>query len=398
LITNTINYFYCEIILNIFVNDYLKNILIKTKGEKTMLKKLLFLLTFASIANYGFGQMVIEKPLPGAPVSTTATNFMKCRILSLTSNPTAPCDIVVNISEASATSYPTCGAILRWKTDQKNLNNPDFLVDLRNGAAYQFNTDGLKVIYDIDYHVFFKYDFSASPKTYSVYARTDDMTELYTMGENLQFRTVPTTSLNVYSVLYAYDTLTTPMPTLKIKDFRTTTPLTFATSVNIGTLPVVRLNQPTQLTATNVPSQANAGVVWKVLEDASVATITSDGVITIKQNVPVTVEAYAVTVKGGTIIKSSKVINVSTGLSNSYGDSEPIKILSTVSSAGIYSVVIPGSYNQPINYNVYSVCGQKINSGIVQGNKINLGSTISGVYMVSFYNSELNQSAKVIIK
>ena len=287
---------------------------------------------------------------------------------------------------------------MRWKTDQKNLANPDFLVDLRNGAAYQFNTDGLKVIYDIDYHVFFKYNLTASPKTYSVYARTDDMTELYTMGENLQFRTVPNTALNVYSVLYAYDTLTTPMPTLKIKDFKTTTSLTFATSINIGTLPIVRLNQPTQLTATNVPSQANAGVVWKVVEDASVATITSDGIITVKQNVPVTVEAYAVTPKGGAIIKSSQVITVSTGLKKNYSDSEPIKILSTVSSDGIYSVAIPGSYDKPINYNVYSICGQKINSGLVQGNKINLGSTISGVYMVSFYNSELKQSAKVIIK
>jgi len=363
-----------------------------------MLKKLLLLLTFATIANYGFGQFVIEKPLPGAPVSTTATNFMKCRILSLASNVEAPCDIVVNVSETSALTYPTCGAILRWKTDQKNLVNPDFLVDLRNGGAYQFNSDGLKVIYDIDYHVFFKYDLTASPKTYSVYARTDDMTELYTMGENLQFRTVPASAINIYSVIYAFDTLSTPMPTLKIEDFKTVTPLTFATSINIGTLPIVRLNQPTQLIATSVPSEANAGVVWKVLEDASIATITSNGIITVKQNVPVNVEVYAVTPKGGAVINSSQVINISTSLSKNYSDSEAIKILSTISGDGLYSVAIPGSYNQPINYNVFTICGQKINSGLIQGNKINIGSTKSGVYIVNFSNSELNQSTKVIIK
>jgi hypothetical protein len=44
------------------------------------------------------------------------------------------------------------------------------------------------------------------------------------------------------------------------------------------------------------------------------------------------------------------------------------------------------------------VFGQEIKSGLVGGNKLNIGTDKSGVYIVRFRNSAINQSVEVLIK
>ena len=140
------------------------------------------------------------------------------------------------------------------------------------------------------------------------------MTELYTLLYNAAYRTIPASSLGYSSVLYATDTIETATPVLMVKEFNSLPALKFATSINIGMVPTVSVNVPTQLTCTTLPADANAGIVWKVLKGDSYATITPDGMITVMKDTTIDVEAYAVTTKGATVVKTSVKLNKPTGL------------------------------------------------------------------------------------
>ena len=355
-----------------------------------MSKKILFLLLFAFSANVGYGQKhLIVNPLPGGSITTNGVEYLHCRINSLTSAPATPCDIVVAISEQAAITYGTGGAMIRWKNDLGILN-----LDARDGAAYVANLDLLPIQYDIDYYVYFLLDIPSGK--YSLYARTENMTELYKLLDNAAYRNIPVSSLEYSSILYYKDTTTVPV--LRVKEFKAMSPLKFATGINIGNLPVIGLNVPAKLTATTLPADANTGIVWKVLKGDSYATITSDGMITVKKDTTIDVEAYAVTSKGAAVVKASAKLNISTGVASNFGNFEAIKLSPTISPDGNFNIQIPENLNQNLNYKVYSVFGQEIKSGLVGGNKLNIGTDKSGVYIVRFRNSAINQSVEVLIK
>lgn len=367
-----------------------------------MLRKITFFVVFATIANIAFAQAplaIVEHSLPGAPITSTGVNYFKFRINSLVDNPTFPCDIVINVSESAisgALSYSVCGAMLRFKNDQVNLINPSNLIDVRNGAAYQFNTDNLTIQYDKDYSAFFKFDLTSSPKKYSIYARTSDMTELYKMGENLAYRTVPGSSLNYFAIVYPNGADTTALPTLALKEYNTTN-LTFATGITIGNVPQLTLNEPAQLTATTVPYNATAGIAWKVVKGDSYATIDGDGMITLNKDTVIDIEAYAVQMKGSTPVKDTKKLNVKTGLVNNGFDSK-ITLANSISDNGIFEIKTSESLIGNLTFKVYSVEGKELKSGVLTGNKINTEINRSGVYFIRLNSSDFNKQFKVIIK
>lgn len=367
-----------------------------------MLRRITFFVVFVIVANIAFAQApmpIVEFSLPGAPITSTGTNYFKFRINSLVDNPTFPCDIVLNVSESAisgSTSYSVCGAMLRFKNDQVNLNNPLNLIDVRNGTVYQFNTDNLTIQYDKDYSVFFKFDLTSSPKKYSIYARTADMTELYTMGENLAYRTVPGSGLNYFAIVYPNGADTTALPTLGLEEYSTTN-LTFATGISIGSIPQITLNEPAQLTATTVPYNASAGIAWKVVKGDNYATIDADGMITMYKDTVIDVEAYAVQMKGSTPVKDTKKLNVKTGLVNNSFDSK-ITLTNSISDNGIFEIKTSENLIGNLTFKVYSVEGKELKSGVPTGNKINTEIKRSGVYFIRLNNSDFNKQFKVIIK
>jgi len=367
-----------------------------------MLRKITLFIVLATIANIALAQApmaIVEHSLPGAPITSTGTNYFKFRINSLVDNPTFPCDIVINVSELSivgALSYAGCGAMLRFKNDQVTLINPSNLIDVRNGAAYQFNTDNLTIQFDKDYSVFFKFDLTTSPKKYSVYARTADMTELYKMGENLSFRTVPNSSLNYFAIVYPNGADTTALPTLALKEYNTAN-LTFATGISIGSVPQLTLNEPAQLTATTVPYNASAGIAWKVVKGNNYATINEDGMITMYKDTVIDIEAYGVQMKGSTPVKDTKKLNVKTGLAN-YSFESKIVLNNSISDNGIFEIKNSESLINNLAFKVYSVEGKELKSGVLSGNKIVTEIKKSGVYFIRLNNSDFNKQFKVIIK
>ena len=361
-----------------------------------MLKKLLFFSFFISIAHLGICQAsYVVKNLPDGAITTNGVQFLHCRLLPLTSAPATGSDVVFAISEQPTQTFANCGAMVRFKSDAANLGGDGINVDVRNGGAYANNPNNLLAIqFNTDYFFYLLLDIPSGK--YSVYGRTEKMTELYPVFVDAAYRVPPVSSLEYSSILYTKDSTT--VPTLRVKEFKAISPLKYATSININATSNIGLNIPTQLSLTTVPADANAGVAWKVLKGDSYATIDGDGKITVLKDTVIDVEAYAVTVKGATQIKTLSQLRKTTGIDRNSGHFGLVKLTPTISEDGNYTVQLPENMNQNLSYKVYSVFGQEIKSGTLEGKKMSIGTCKSGVYFVHFYNSLVNQSVQIIVK
>lgn len=386
-----------------------------------MLKKLFLSLTFVSFSVCGFSATISPAPAAGyvlmylptdlpAPITSTGGSYVKLRLKKSSIDPTRAANMALVINELDPSvvlnAYTEASAIVRFAEHRTvapaavtNLNN---YVDAYSGAQttpvisgkYVFSPDGLQILFDKDYYIYFTYDLTTSPKTYSVYGRTEDMSEMYTIGKDLRFRKVPTTGLNLRATIYVDDTLITPMPTMKIKEFKASEPsLTFATSLDITSSNIV-VNQKTALEATTVPANANAGIVWVVKSGA--ATITDGNFITITDTNPVVVDAYAVTIKGATPIMTTKTLTAITGLKDVKADLG-FKLNPTMSNTGIYNLTTTNTLENN-TFNVYDICGQNISTGKVEGTQLNIGTSKAGMYFVKFSNAKGSQTVQVLVK
>jgi hypothetical protein len=353
--------------------------------------------------------MYLPTDLP-APITSTGGSYVKLRLKKSSIDPTRAANMALVINELDPSvvlnAYTEASAIVRFAEHRTvapaavtNLNN---YVDAYSGAQttpvisgkYVFSPDGLQILFDKDYYIYFTYDLTTSPKTYSVYGRTEDMSEMYTIGKDLRFRKVPTTGLNLRATIYVDDTLITPMPTMKIKEFKASEPsLTFATSLDITSSNIV-VNQKTALEATTVPANANAGIVWVVKSGA--ATITDGNFITITDTNPVVVDAYAVTIKGATPIMTTKTLTAITGLKDVKADLG-FKLNPTMSNTGIYNLTTTNTLENN-TFNVYDICGQNISTGKVEGTQLNIGTSKAGMYFVKFSNAKGSQTVQVLVK
>jgi len=361
-----------------------------------MLKNLLLFSFLGIVNNFVFSQVnIVVKPLPGGPITQNGVEFLHCRLISNVNNPNAECDVTFAISEVEAEVYNACGASVRFKNDWANSGGDGIHLDARNGTWYESNSDELiEIQYDIDYFIYFLLDIPSHK--YSVYARTEKMTELYTLLDQAAYRNIPSYAFEYSSMLSQYDSITNPV--LRIKDFKAISPLKFATEISIGTVPTINLNVPVQLNATIVPADANAGIAWKVVKGDSYATISSDGKITVLKDTIIDVEAYAVTMKDQLPVMATAKLNNATGIAQNSGNFNPIKLSPTLSTDGYFSVQVPENLTKKISYKVYSVYGQEIKSGHVDGNKMYIGTTKSGVYFVRFSSGLINQTVEVLIK
>jgi hypothetical protein len=361
-----------------------------------MIKKLLFFSIFLSIAHFGTCQLSFSvKNLPDGPITTNGVQFLHCRLLPFTSAPTTGSDVVFAISEQPTQTFANCGAMVRFKSDAANLGGDGINIDVRNGGTYASNPASLLSIqFNSDYFLYLLLDIPSGK--YSVYGRSEKMTELYQIFVDASYRVPPVSSLGYSSILYTKDSTT--VPTLRVKEFRAISPLKFATSININTTSNIGLNIPTQLSVTTVPADANTGVAWKVLKGDSYATIDGDGKITVLKDTVIDVEAYAVTLKGATQIKTLSQLRKTTGIDGNFGHFELVKLTPTISEDGNYNVQLPENMNQNLSYKVYSVFGQEIKSGTLEGKRMSIGTSKSGVYFVHFNNNLVNQSIQIIVK